>query len=75
MLTTVGNAARMSDGVKELAYRSGAGVEVALMWSETDGRLSVVVNDWQSGDAFEIETSGTNALDVFNHPFAYRPAA
>jgi hypothetical protein len=65
----------MSDGVKELAYRSGAGVEVALMWSETDGRLSVVVNDWQSGDAFEIEASGTNALDVFNHPFAYRPAA
>jgi len=45
MLTPVGNAARMSDEVKELAYRSGAGVEVALMWSEIDGRLSVVVND------------------------------
>jgi hypothetical protein len=65
----------MSDGVKELAYRAGAGVEVALFWSEDDGRLSVVVNDWQSGDAFEIDASRENALDVFNHPFAYRRAA
>ena len=65
----------MSDGVKELAYRSGSGVEVALFWSEGDGRLSVVVNDWQAGDAFEIEATGSNALDVFNHPYAYRRAA
>ena len=65
----------MSEGVKELAYRSGGGMEVALFWSEGDGRLSVVVNDWQTGDAFEIDASGQNALEVFNHPFAYRRAA
>ena len=65
----------MSEGVKELAYRSAAGVEVALFWSEGDGKLSVVVNDWQSGDAFEVDARGDNALDVFNHPYAYRRAA
>ena len=65
----------MADGVKELAYRSSGGVEVALFWSEGDGRLSVVVNDWQSGDAFEVDARGDNALDVFNHPYAYRRAA
>ena len=65
----------MSEGVKELAYRSGGGMEVALFWSEGDGRLSVVVNDWQTGDAFEIDASSQNALEVFNHPFAYRRAA
>ena len=65
----------MSDGVKELAYRSSGGVEVALFWSEGDDRLSVVVNDWQTGDAFEIDASGHNALEIFNHPYAYRRAA
>ena len=65
----------MSDGVKELAYRSSGGMEVALFWSEGDGRLSVVVNDWQTGDAFEIDASGQNALEIFNHPYAYRRAA
>ena len=48
---------------------------VAVYMFEGDGRLSVVVNDWQTGDAFEIDASGQNALEVFNHPFAYRRAA
>ena len=60
---------------KELAERSGDGVEVRLLWSDADGRLTVVVTDKRTEETFELEAREDNALDVFNHPFAYRRAA
>lgn len=58
--------------IRELAHRAGDGTEVALLWSEEDGRLTVVVTDWRTEESFEIEARADNALDVFHHPFAYR---
>ena len=60
---------------KELAERSGDGVEVRLVWSDADDRLTVIVTDSRTEESFEIEARRDNALDVFNHPFAYRRAA
>ena len=60
--------------MRELAHRVGDGFEVTLLWSEDGGRLAVVVNNWLTEERFEIEARADNALDVFNHPFAYRPA-
>jgi hypothetical protein len=58
--------------MRELAHRVGDGFEVTLLWAEDDGQLKVVVRDWRTAEEFEIEARADNALDVFNHPFAYR---
>jgi hypothetical protein len=55
----------------ELAYRAGDGVEVSLLWSRAESRLTVVVSDSRTGDWFELPAHPENALDVFHHPYAY----
>jgi hypothetical protein len=57
--------------LKELAHRANDGVEVALYWNRATNALTVVVDDSRSGDLFEIEVAPQNALDAFNHPYAY----
>jgi hypothetical protein len=61
-----------ADTYRELASRAADGVEVGLFWSAASGdRLLVVVDDTHSGDLFELEVSGAEALDAFEHPYAY----
>jgi hypothetical protein len=55
----------------ELAERHSADIDVLLMWRRTSGRLWVRVTHRASGRTARIEASASNALDVFNHPFAY----
>ena len=58
--------------VRELDYRSGDGVDVRLLWNESDGRVSVAVRDATTGDHFSVPVlAHERALDVFAHPFAY----
>ena len=56
---------------RELARRTAHAVEVALLWSETDGTLAVQVLDADAGQAFELAVSGETALDAYYHPYAY----
>ena len=58
----------------ELAQRSGAGIDVTLVWVQEAGadRTLVCVCDWLEGAYFEIPTEPSLALDVYYHPFAYR---
>ena len=57
---------------RELHSRSGDGLDVTLLWCEDDGQCSVAVNDSRTGDAFRLEVrEGENAMEVFNHPYAY----
>jgi hypothetical protein len=58
----------------ELANRSSDGVEVTLLWSQSDGTDEVVVcvSDIRAGAYFEIPAEPGRALDVYYHPFAYR---
>jgi hypothetical protein len=60
--------------LRELDHRVGDGFEVRLLWGADDGELKVVVDDWRTDEHFEITANADNALDVFKHPFAYRPA-
>jgi hypothetical protein len=60
--------------IRELAYRANDGVGVALLWSPTDDRLTVVVEDTKADERFELEARRDNALDVFYHPYAYAPS-
>jgi hypothetical protein len=60
-----------SRNTTELAYRAGDGVEVSLLWTRSESRLTVVVSDSRTGDGFELPAHPENALDVFHHPYAY----
>ena len=59
---------------RELDHRIGDGFEVRLLWGADDGELTVVVDDWRTDEHFKIKARADNALEVFKHPFAYRPA-
>jgi hypothetical protein len=61
----------------ELDYRSDEFAEVTLIWVTGDGvdETVVCVLAKQEGAYFEISTEPYLALDVFNHPFAYRDFA
>ena len=58
---------------RELARRTNDGVDVALLWSPVDNRLTVVVEDTKLDERFELETRPDNALEVFYHPYAFAP--
>ena len=55
----------------ELAHRLDNGLDVALLWSRSTGRLVVQVTDLRTDEQFTLDAPRNRALDVFNHPFAY----
>ncbi len=55
---------------RELAQRSSNGIEVLLLWSPADDSLAVVVLD-EVMESFELVVSAHEALDAFDHPYAY----
>jgi len=61
---------------KELAHRSGAGLDVTLLWCPANGpndeTIVVCVCDGRDGAYFEITAEPYLARDVYYHPFAYR---
>jgi hypothetical protein len=59
----------------ELADRHSDDFDVVLLWSRLTGRLWVHVTHRRTGHSGRIEATPANALDVFNHPFAYAPGA
>jgi hypothetical protein len=56
---------------RELAHRSGDGLEVSLLWDPRDDSLSVRVKDTREGMRFDIPVEDAKPLEVFEHPFAY----
>jgi hypothetical protein len=43
---------------------------MALLWRPADDTLAVTVLD-ETGDSFELVVDADEALEVFNHPYAY----
>ncbi len=58
--------------IRELAQRSNGGIDVRLLWNPLTSRLFIVVEDEQHGDSFSSDIGAGDALDAFNHPYAYR---
>jgi hypothetical protein len=56
---------------RELDSRSGNGIDVRLLWHPADDAVSVFVYDATRNAAFEVEVDPRDALDAFQHPFAY----
>jgi len=65
------HALTMEAAPRELAFRAGDGIEVSLVWSALDDRLTVIVSESRSGLRFEVDAERENALDVFYHPYAH----
>jgi hypothetical protein len=63
--------AHTEDLERELDFRVHDGVEVALLWRKGDERLIVEVVDTSLADAFRLDVAATEALDAFQHPYAY----
>jgi hypothetical protein len=57
--------------VRELDRRRSDGIDVRLLWNQTDDRIVVAVLDAKTGDSFELQAAPREALEVFHHPYAY----
>jgi hypothetical protein len=55
---------------RELAHRSSDGIDVHLLWNQADDTLAVTVSE-ATRDSFELSVGSHEALEVFNHPYAY----
>jgi hypothetical protein len=64
-------ADRASPVMRELDHRRSDGIDVRLLWNQTDDRVAVAVFDSKTGEAFEIEAERHEALDAFHHPYSY----
>lgn len=57
---------------RELAHRSSNGIDVFLLWCPADDSLAVTVIDATADSfSFELVVDPHEALDVFDHPYAY----
>jgi hypothetical protein len=56
---------------RELAHRVSSGIEVFLFWNTPANRVTVEVFGARFDEGFELEVDGGDALDAFNHPYAY----
>ena len=55
-----------------LAERKNAGLQVTLLWAEDTNAVAVLVRDEGNDDQSELSVEpGANALDAFEHPYAY----
>jgi hypothetical protein len=57
--------------IRELDHRRNDGIDVRLLWNQSDDRVMVAVSDAKTGDAFEIEVAADDARDAFHHPYAH----
>lgn len=58
--------------IRELDSRLSGGVQVRLLWDQSDSRVWVSVLHTRNGHLFDVEIrKGERPVDVFNHPFAY----
>ena len=71
-MSTSAHESRITDALRELDHRWNDGIDVRMLWRQHDDRVVVAVDDEKTGARFSIEVPvGGDALDVFQHPFAY----
>ena len=62
-------------GRRELAHRSADGVEVTLLWNPVSDTIAVQVVERDTEASFELSVARDQALNAFNHPYAYAALA
>lgn len=58
---------------RELAHRVTSTLEVTLLWRQIDNMVTMRLVEVGSGVEFEFGVRPEDALDAFNHPYAYLP--
>ena len=61
--------------VRELSYRETDGLQVSLLWTPANDAVSLLVTDTRTEESFELDVPSADALDAFEHPFAYAAGA
>jgi len=56
---------------RQLAQRAADGIEVTLLWKDTENSITVNVRDSRANNVFEFPVARDRALDAFYHPYAY----
>jgi len=64
-------ASEITSNAMELDARAGDGIDVRLFWLPSTDTVSVSLLDKTQQQSFELVVDPTEALDAFNHPFAY----
>jgi hypothetical protein len=65
----------MSSPLRELDHRTNDGIDVRLLWHQSEDRVLVAVSDARTGEDFTVAVApDQRAYDVFHHPYAYAPA-
>ena len=59
---------------RELDARRGDGLDIRLLWNPVDDAVTVTVADVRTEELFIIPVASHEALDAFQHPFAYAGA-
>jgi hypothetical protein len=57
--------------IRELDRRRSDGIDVRLLWNQTDDQVVVAVSDAKTGDAFAIPVEPEQVLTAFHHPYSY----
>jgi hypothetical protein len=60
-----------STGYRELAHREANGISVRLWWHPREDQVYVHVINEPDGDEFVLNPAKSEALSVFNHPYAH----
>jgi hypothetical protein len=55
----------------DLATRESGTLHVTLLWSPGDEFVTISVRDPGIGEPFDLVVAARDALEVYNHPFAY----
>jgi hypothetical protein len=62
-----------STDFRELAHRTGDGIDVRLLWHARTNQVSIAVLDERSGELLAFEIDPAEALTAFAHPFVFAP--
>ena len=58
---------------RELAHRITSTVEVTLLWRQVDNMVTLRLVEIGTGIEYEFGVRPEDALETFNHPYAYLP--
>ena len=60
---------------RELAHRTGPGLEVTLFWDVAENTTSIEIWHALTGETLHFAVPNATALDAFYHPLAYLQTA
>jgi hypothetical protein len=71
----VGTSAKQAtkNGYEEIAHRASTFIEVSLLWRQADNSVLLRLVEVANRVEFELHVRPEDALDAFNHPYAYLP--